>query len=319
MKKAGAILAVGAAAGIGMYKFADTFYNFLLDRDYEVPAVIGKFFTESDAPEGADAERVSSNMQWLNAQNIEKHSIISDRGSRLQGYHIRPEKPSDVYVFGSHGYRSSGKGEWCHYAKHYVEDLGYNMFFVDHQSAGDSEGQYAGFASFESEDSMKWLGYMLDTFGTDIKIILHGISMGSTTVMIMSGKNELPENVKFTIADCGFTSAMDEFMYKCESLHIPKYPLLPLIKSLQKKRAGYDFQEDTNALGAVKNARVPMLFIHGDKDKFVPTYMATLLHNACSADYKDILIVRGADHAMSYKVGKEEYEAKVQEFIEKFI
>ena len=261
----------------------------------------------------------STTMQWLNSCEIEEHSIISDRGCRLQGYLMRPEKESKVYVFGAHGYRSDGKGEWCHYAKHYVEDLGYNMFFVDHQAAGQSEGRYYGFASFESEDSMKWLGYMLDTFGKDIKIILHGISMGSTTVMLMSGKDELPENVKFTVADCGFTSAMDEFTYKLSCWHAPAFPVIPIIKSMQKKRAGYDFQKDTNALAAVKNAKVPMLFIHGDKDTFVPTYMAALLHDACASDYKDILIVRGADHAMSYKVGKEEYEAKVQEFIEKFI
>lgn len=319
MKKTSVALALGAAAGLGFYKFNDWFYNALLNRDFEIPALLGRMIADSDESADNEKERISRDMKWLNSCEIEKYSIISDRGCRLQGYLIRPEKQSDVYVFGAHGYRSNGKGEWCHYAKHYVEDLGYNMFFVDHQAAGESEGQYFGFASFESEDSMKWLSYMLDTFGKDIKIILHGISMGSTTVMIMSGKNELPENVKFTVADCGFTSALDEFAYKLKSWHVPKFPIFPIIKAMQKKRAGYDFQKDTDALGAVKNAKVPMLFIHGDKDTFVPTYMAALLHNACSADYKDILIVKGADHAMSYKEGKEEYEQKVGEFIEKFI
>lgn len=319
MKKAGILLALGAAAGIGYYKFNDWFYNALLDRRFEIPEVLGKMIADSDEGFEGDKERISHDMAWLNSCEIEKYSIISDRGCYLQGYLIRPEKESDVYVFGSHGYRSDGKGEWCHYAKHYVEDLGYNMFFVDHQAAGESEGRYFGFAAFESEDSMKWLSFMLDTFGKDIKIILHGISMGSTTVMIMSGKKELPENVKFTVADCGFTSAMDEFTFKLKCWHAPKFPIVPTIKALQKKRAGYDFQKDTDALSAVKNARVPMLFIHGDKDNFVPTYMAALLHDACSAEYKDILIVKGADHAMSYKEGKEEYEAKVQEFIDRFI
>lgn len=319
MKKTAIALTLAAAAGAGFYKFNDWFYNALLDRNFEIPEKLGQMIADSDEPADADSERISSDMKWLNSCEIEKHSIISDRGCRLQGYLMRPAKPSDVYVFGAHGYRSDGKGEWCHYAKHYVEDLGYNMFFVDHQAAGESEGRYFGFASFESEDSMKWLYYMLEAFGDDIKIILHGISMGSTTVMIMSGKDELPGNVKFTVADCGFTSALDEFSYKLKSWHVPKFPIFPIIKAMQKKRAGYDFQEDTDALSAVKNAKVPMLFIHGDKDNFVPTYMAALLHNACTASYKDILIVKGADHAMSYKEGKEEYEQKVGEFIEKFI
>lgn len=320
MKKAGAILALGAAAGVAFYKFNELVYNSLLDRNFTVPSFLSSLFSDPDSTDSSEEkERIKENMGWLLSCNIEKHTIISDRGHRLQGYLIRPEKESDVYVFGSHGYKSDGKGEWCHYAKHYIEDRGYNMFFVDHQAAGESEGQYYGFASFESEDSLKWLDYMNRTFGKDIKIILHGISMGSTTVMLMSGNEGLPENVKFTIADCGFTSALDEFTYKLESMKLPKQPLVPMIKRLQKKRAGYDFREDTNALAAVAKAKVPMLFIHGDKDNFVPTYMAYLLHEACTAEYKDILIVHGADHAHSYSVGKEEYEAKITEFIEKFI
>lgn len=321
MKKAGAVLALGAvAAGAGFYKLNEWAHNALINRDFKVPEALSDFFSEVDTSGKEEEEmRINRDMQWLLDYGFEKHSMVNDRGHRLQGYLMKPEKESKVYVFGSHGYRSDGKGEWCHYAKHYVEDLGYNMFFVDHQAAGESEGQYIGFASYESQDSLKWLGYMLDTFGKDIQIILHGISMGSTTVMLMSGNESLPENVKFTVADCGFTSAMDEFTYKMESLHIPKNLLIPLVAAIHNKKVGYDFQKDTNALEAVANAKVPMLFIHGDKDKFVPTFMAPLLHNACSAEYKDILIVPGADHAMSYRLGKEDYEKKIGEFIERFV
>lgn len=321
MKKAGAVLALGAAAGIaGFYKLNEFTHSALINRDFKIPEAVGNFFSEVDTSADDDKEKTySNNMKWLLDYGFEKHFIVNDRGFKLQGYLMKPEKESKVYVFGSHGYRSDGKGEWCHYAKHYVEDLGYNMFFVDHQAAGESEGQYIGFSSYESQDSLKWLSYMIDTFGEDIEIILHGISMGSTTVMLMSGNEKLPKNVKFTVADCGFTSAMDEFTYKLESLKIPKKLLLPLVTFIHKRKVGYDFQKDTNALEAVSNARVPMLFVHGDKDKFVPTYMAPLLHNACSAEYKDILIVPGADHAMSYRCGKEEYEKKIDEFIEKFI
>lgn len=319
-KSAIAAIALGAASGVGLYKFYEWAFNALIDRDFKTPQVLSNFLTEVENPGSAEEEkRISNDMKWLLDYGFEKHSIVSDRGHRLQGYLMRPEKESNVYVFGSHGYRSDGKGEWCHYAKYYVETLGYNMFFVDHQAAGESEGQYIGFSSYESQDSMKWLDYMVDTFGKDIEIILHGISMGSTTVMLMTGNEKLPENVKFTVADCGFTSAMDEFTYKLESLHIPKFPLLPAVKHFHKERVGYDFQKDTNALEAVSKAKIPMLFIHGNKDKFVPTFMAHKLYDACSADYKDILIVEGADHAMSYRDGKEEYEKKVGSFVEKFI
>ena len=88
--------------------------------------------------------------------------------------------------------------------------------------------------------------------------------MGSATVMLMTGNENLPENVKFTVADCGYTSAMDEFNYKIDTLKLPFRPIIPIVKVINRKKAGYDFQKDTNALAAVKNARVPILFIHGD-------------------------------------------------------
>lgn len=317
MKKLGALFTLGAAAGAGLHAMNNYVHKALIHRDFAVPEAVSKFISETG--DSDNSSEYSENMQWITDYGMEIHHMVNDRGHKLQGYLLRPEKPSDVYVFGSHGYRSDGKGEWCYFAKHYVEELGFNFFFVDHQAAGESEGEYIGFASFESRDSLKWLRYMTENFGKDIQIILHGISMGSATVMLMTGSEELPSNVKFTVADCGYTSAMDEFTYKLESLKFPTKPLVPIVSAINKRKAGYDFQKDTNALEAVKKARVPMLFIHGGADKFVPTYMVYLLYDACSAGYKDILVVDGADHAQSYHVDKKGYESKVGEFIDKFV
>ncbi|MBQ8503901.1 MAG: alpha/beta hydrolase [Clostridia bacterium] len=317
MKKIGTLLALGTVAGAGICAANNYLHKALISRNFEVPEAVSKFISETGE---SDFDSVAqANMQWMLDYGFELHHIVNDRGHKLQGYLMRPEKPSDVYVFGSHGYRSDGKGEWCHYAKHYVEELGFNLFFVDHQAAGESEGEYIGFASHESKDSLKWLRYMVRAFGDDIQIILHGISMGSATVMLMSGSDELVSNVKFTIADCGYTSALDEFNYKIETLKLPLKCLIPVVNSMNRKKAGYDFHKDTNALGAVARAKVPMLFIHGGDDKFVPTYMVYLLHDACTAEYKDLLIVPGADHAQSYYTDKKAYEGKMDEFISKFI
>ncbi len=317
MKKLGALLAFGTAAGAGIYAANNYLHKLLIHRNFQIPEVVSKFISEKG--DADDDSIIEENMRLLESCDIELHNIINDRGHKLQGYLVRPQEPSDVYVFGSHGYRSDGKGEWCHYVKHYVEELGFNLFFVDHQAAGESEGEYIGFASYESKDSLKWLRYMTETFGEDIQIILHGISMGSATVMLMSGSEDLVPNVKFTIADCGYTSALDEFNYKIETLNLPLKPLVPVISKINRKKANYDFGKDTNALEAVAKAKVPMLFIHGGEDKFVPTYMVYLLHDACTAEYKDLLIVPGADHAQSYLTDKKAYEDKMDEFISKFI
>ncbi len=319
MKKAGAFLALGAAVGASLYKFHDGIHSALIKRDFSIPPAIAKIITADDGSSESEKKRVSmNNMLWLMDYGFEKYTMVNDRGQKLCGYLMRPEKKSNIYVFGAHGYRSDGKGEWCHYAKHWVEEKGYNMFFVDHQAAGESEGSYIGFSSYESKDALKWIDFMTEEFGSDIQIILHGISMGSATVMLMTGSGKLPENVKFTIADCGFTSAYDEFACKLKPLHMPEISL-SLVNSINRKKAGYDFKKDTDALAAVGKAEIPMLFIHGGKDDFVPTYMVYQLHDACSSEYKDLLIVPEADHARSYYFGKKEYDEKTDEFINKFI
>ena len=261
-----ALAGVTAAVGGAAYGFSDILFRSLISRNFRVPKAISMFITEKEEKgENPLEEKRWQGMKYLMRYGFERHTITSDRGQKLRGYLMRPAKPSDVYVFGSHGYRSDGKGEWCYFAKFYVEEMGYNFFFVDHQSHGESEGEYIGFASHEHKDCLKWLSYMNDTFGSDIRIILHGISMGSATVMLMTGNDALPENVKFTVADCGYTSAMDEFSYKIDTLNLPFKSIVPLVGVINRKRAGYDFQKDTDALGAVKKARVPMLFIQDRK------------------------------------------------------
>lgn len=310
----GAVAAVGSAA---FYAVNELVYRALIYADYEMPKSIDKKISQSEAADYSEASRQGK--KWIKDYGYKKYNILNSDNNWLTAYLLEPKKKSNVYVFGSHGYRSDGMGEWCFYAKHYVEDLGYNFFFVDHQGAGESTGKYVGFSSFESRDALQWLDFMTEKFGKDIQIILHGISMGSATVMLMTGSEKLPSNVKFTIADCGFTSALDEFTYKLEALGVPRKPIIPYITQKNLRRAGYHFGKDTNALEAVSRAKAPILFIHGGSDKFVPTYMVHQLYDNCAAPYKDKLIVEGADHAESYLIDKEACESKINEFIGMFI
>ncbi len=253
---------------------------------------------------------------WLNEQTFEDYSITNVDGNKLRGYLLKADKPSDVYVFGSHGYRCWGKREFRLMTKFY-HDLGFNVFLVDHQAHGESEGKYIGFGSLESRDGIQWLNFMVDTFGKDIQIILHGVSMGCATVTMMSGNPSLSKNVRFTVADCGYTTPWDEFSYHLHNAHVPTSPLLDGANFFNRLIAKYDFKK-VDCVESVSHAQVPMLFIHGAADDFVPTYMVYKLFDACSSD-KDLLVVEGAIHADSYRTDSAAYEAKVKSFIDKYI
>ena len=314
MKKAAKLLAAAGLAAGGGYGICDLVSNLLVDRRFAVPESFGNLVSGADMTEmRAVGEK---NRQWLEDYGYERYTINADDGTKLIGYLLKPEKPSKLFAFCAHGYRSEGRREFSGISQYYLS-RGFNVFLVDHRAAGESEGKYLGFGYYEAKDSVKWLHFLNDTFGNDISIVIHGVSMGSATVMLMSSDENLPENVKLTVADCGYTSAWDEFTYKLADLKIPEKPLLPIVNAINIKKAGYDFKKDTNALESVKHARLPMLFIHGGADNFVPTFMVYLLFDACSHPVKDMMIVDGADHASSYVVGTQQYGAKIDEMLEK--
>lgn len=316
MKKAAKILAAtGLVAGTG-YGLCDLISNLLVDRKYVVPQFVGNLLSGTKMTDMRSvAER---NREWLEEYGYERYTINADDGTKLIGYLLRPEKPSKLFAFCSHGYRSEGRREFSGISQYYLS-RGFNVFCVDHRACGESEGKYVGFGYFESRDCIKWLHFLNDTFGDDISIVLHGISLGSATVMLMSSNENLPENVKLTVADCGYTSAWDEFIHKLSCMKVPEAPLIQIVNAINVKKAGYDFKKDTNALESVRNARLPMLFIHGGADDFVPTYMVYLLYDACSSETKDMMIVDGADHASSFVTGREQYEAKLDEMLKKVL
>ena len=61
-----------------------------------------------------------------------------------------------------------------------------------------------------------------------------------------------------------------------------------------------------------------MLFIHGEADDYVPTWMVRPLYEAKPGD-KELWLVPGAGHAASYRDNREEYTRRVGEFVGKYI
>ena len=63
---------------------------------------------------------------------------------------------------------------------------------------------------------------------------------------------------------------------------------------------------------------LPMMFIHGDKDDFVPTAMVYPLYEAKS-EPKELWLVPKAGHAVSYNKYPQEYTRRVDAFVSKYM
>ena len=140
MKKSTLLLGALAAGATTLAVANEWIYRALIYANFSVPKALGKALSESKPIDGKERIR-RRNIVWLENYGYERHRIINADGYKLTGYLMRPKKESNVYVFCSHGYRNKGRPEWCYYTKYYVEELGFNMFFVDHQAHGESEGK----------------------------------------------------------------------------------------------------------------------------------------------------------------------------------
>lgn len=254
-------------------------------------------------------------LSWINNQSFEELEIQSNDGLTLRAQLLKAHHDTDKVLIAIHGYHSYNLKEYAYYLKFY-HDLGFHILLPDNRAHGKSEGKYVGFGWLDRLDCIKWIYKMKDYFDEDLQIVLHGISMGSATVLMASGE-ELPNDVKCIISDCGFTSVYDELKHEARNNQIVSNIILPTATLLSKKRVGYSFKE-ASTIDQVKKSRTPTLFIHGDQDNFVPTYMAYDLYNACSAD-KDLLIIEGAKHAESYLVNQELCEKTIVEFMQQYI
>ena len=295
--------------GISLGFVGNYFYNLALNPNTSKDIVFG-------TPEEATSGQVlDSDVTWLlNDSNYTDEYITSSDKLKLHSYKVTNQNNSNKWVIAVHGYTSEGIN-MSTYAKHYY-DNGYNVLIPDLRAHGLSEGTYIGMGWDDRLDIISWINSILNE-NPNAEIILHGVSMGASTVLMTSGE-EIPSNVKAIVADCGYTSVWDEFAYQLDDLFsLPEFPILNVSSMVAKIRAGY-FLGEASSLKQVKNSKTPILYIHGDKDDFVPYYMMEELYNATSSE-KEMLTIKGAEHAKASEVDPETYWNTVNNFINKYM
>ena len=254
---------------------------------------------------------IKAGAEYIQSATFEEHIIESFDGLKLRGRYLKNGN-SNKTVMLFHGYRSRGEKDFSGSFKYYV-DSGFNVFLADQRSHGKSEGELITFGVKESRDVISWLDYIIKTYGNDKEIFLIGLSMGAATVKF-AARFDLPDNVKGIIADCGFNSP-EKIIRKVakQNFHINGFLLMPALNVLCKLFGGFSVYEVTSEK-ALKNLKIPILFIHGTADNFVPHYMSLSGFEAAN-EPKFLCSVDGAPHGMSYLVDTLKVQKAVDDFI----
>ena len=296
-----------------MSSISERLFNNIFGREFSFSSD-----TISDVPEktmGASyaklKEEITACAAVMETLPREELEVVSHDGLHLKGYLFRNDVPTDKTAICVHGYHSTGFVDFASIGLEYLR-RGFNLLLPINRACGESEGEWTTFGIHERNDTTLWVDMVSKLFPGG-EIVLHGCSMGGSTVCMMADK-ELPGNVRAIVSDCAFSDINEEFAHMLQLLaHLPRWPILNSIEKQFKKRIGVGFSE-YYPLKSVKNARYPMFFVHGEDDSYVPPQNSEKLYAACPTD-KRLLIIPGYGHAAAHLAGNSGYYGPIFEFL----
>ena len=304
LRNAGAVLAAG---GVGIYAVYKMAFGRSKENE-ELDMLQGKQYAPYE-------EAVRAGMEKAGKISFQRIFIGAKDGITLSGkyYHFKDGAPLILFFHGYHGTTlRDGNGILL-----YAQKAGYNALLVDQRAHGKSGGRAITFGIKERYDCIDWIRYANRRFGEETPILLAGISMGASTVL-MAADLGLPANVKGIIADCPYSEPKEILKAVIRQLNYPEKVTYGAVRLGGKIFGGFDVEEHS-PIEAMKNCSIPVLFIHGDEDYFVPCKMSEECYEACGSADKKRVLFKGAAHGMSYCVDQALYEKEIEEFFSRIL
>ena len=239
----------------------------------------------------------------------EEVEIKSKEGLTLKGRYFENKKGAPIELM-FHGYKGSARRDMSAGIKR-AFSVGRNALLIDHRASGLSDGHVITFGVKEKDDCLRWIDFMINKFGPDVKIVLAGISMGAATVMLASSEN-LPSNVISVLADCGYTTAKEMIKKVIKEMHLPSTLFYPFVRLGGLIFGHFDIEKAT-PIKSVKHSKVPIIFIHGGNDHYVPFSMSERLYKECTSQ-KRLVIIPNACHGLAYPENPSMYINGILEF-----
>ncbi len=314
-KKITTLLKIAAVAGASYLAIGEAVYEVVLGKKYTQHKNIRREVNSELYPYYGKPEDQADGDAWFVAMHPEDTVIVNSKGKTMHANIFMQKEYTDKWAVVVHGYGSCPRAMSDQAFNFYKQ--GYNILMPHLVSFVSDEEKYASMGYHDKDYVKDWIVYIVNN-DKNARIAVLGVSMGGATTMLLTGEPDLLPNVKCAIADCGYTSWWEEMGNEIKNTYkAPIFPFLYAANTVSKLRGNFDFKQSA-PVKAVAHSKTPTLFIHGEKDLFVPFRMLDKVYDACVAD-KQKLPIPDAYHAESNEVHPEIYYPAVFAFVEKYL
>lgn len=243
-----------------------------------------------------------------------RDTTVTTLGYKMHAWFVPASRPTAATALLLHGYTDCGIS-MMPIARMYHRDMGMNVMIPDLTNSGRTEVDHYEMGKRESEEARVWSYFALREVGDSMRMVVHGVSMGAATTMMVAGGPCTPFYIKAYVEDCGYSSLDKQYTKELkERFGLPRYPLIPLASWICKKNYGFSFA-DISPEKHLHGVETPMLFIHGTADTYVPTAMVHEVYAAKDTGVKELWLAPDATHARSFKKYPKEYSDHVRRFL----
>ena len=249
-------------------------------------------------------------MQGESLEITNEHKVTTHDGKELWVGFVPGDANNKHYVILSHGYTSTRFGMY----KYVVlwRKMGFNCVVYDNRGHGVNAPATVTFGIEESKDLLTIIEDTYKCYGDDIRIGLHGESMGAgLQVMALAHKPK----VDFVVNDCGYSEILPVLRWKVkDNFHLPEW-LADLSSPFGKLFFGFWFQ-DVRPIDCLKENEIPICFVHGTDDTFTAHWHSKRMYET-NKGYKEIHLFKDVDHAECIAKDTERYFEMMKNFVKK--
>ncbi|MBM2809681.1 MAG: Dipeptidyl aminopeptidase/acylaminoacyl-peptidase-like protein [Chloroflexi bacterium] len=208
----------------------------------------------------------------------------------------------------------NGQG-WHEVTKAYIES-GFTVLLFDLRAHGESGGDRLGLGWDERQDVLAGVAFLRNRGFKPGRIGLYGASYGAGTALLAAA--QAPE-VGAVVADSPYADQRE--ILSREITRRTGFPPIfaPGIALMARPLLGLDLAGIPPLLAVSQIAPRPILFIHGEADARIPYQNSERLIAAANNPINELWIVKGAAHADSYSLLKDDYTNRIVGFFGRYL